>query len=495
MTTEQFDAIIIGAGQGGGPLASALARAGRLTALIERAHVGGTCINEGCTPTKTMVASARAAYLARRGADYGVVGTVTGVDLTRVRERKRGIVHTFREGSERRVARAGVNLIEGDARFSGVHSVVVESASGGTLHLSAPLIFINTGERPSRPAIAGQDEVAVLDSTSIMELDELPRHLVVLGGGYIGLEFGQMFRRFGSAVTIIQRGPRLLAREDADISDAVAKILREDGIDVLCGTQVDRASPAPEGGTMLTVHTGDATGAIHASHVLAAVGRTPNTDTLNAAAAGVALDDRGCVVVNDRLETTASGIYAIGDVKGGPAFTHVSYDDFRVLRTNLLGDGGANIRGRLVPYTVFIDPQLGRVGMSESQAVREGREVLVASMPMTHVARALEVDESRGMMKAVVDAASGEILGATVLGLEGGEVMSMLQIAMMGRLPYTALRDAVFAHPTLAESLNNLFRTLEAPVSASQRASKSSHVSSESVASRRDGRERQADAR
>jgi len=459
---HHYDAIIIGSGQGGGPLAMALAKAGRQTALVEREHVGGTCINEGCTPTKTMVASARAAYLARRASDYGVHTGPVSVNLAEVRERKRAIVERFRSGDQRRIQRDGVDLLMGEARFLSATSLEVRLNEGETRALAADTIIINTGARPASPPIDGLVRVACLNSTSIMELDVLPEHLLVIGGGYVGVEFGQMFRRFGSRVTIVQRGSQLLEREDADVAEAVAAILREDGIDVLLNTETVRAEPgAGDDKVRLTVRTLEGDQTLDGSHVLVAAGRVPNTEALNLPAAGVETDVRGNVRVNERLETNVPGVYAVGDVTGGPAFTHISYDDFRILRTNLLGEGGASTRNRLVPYTVFIDPQLGRIGLSEEEARKQGRNIRVASMPMSYVARALEVDESRGLMKAIVDSDTGEILGGAVLGIEGGEIMAMLEIAMLGHLPYTVLRDAIFAHPTLAESLNTLFATLD----------------------------------
>ncbi|HLL78727.1 MAG TPA: mercuric reductase [Ktedonobacteraceae bacterium] len=464
-TTTHYDAIVIGAGQSGGPLSSALAQAGRKTAIIERIHVGGTCINEGCTPTKTMVASARVAYLNRRSADYGVHHDPITIDMTKVRQRKRDIVESFRGGSQRRIeATEGLDLLMGEANFTGPKTLEVRMNSGETRQLSADLIFINAGERPAQPDIPGVENVPTLNSTTIMELDEVPEHLLVIGGGYVGLEFGQMFRRFGSNVTIVQRGPKLLAREDADVAEAVEKILREDGVEVLLETRplhVARSSQSGAQSITLTVQTKDGERVLNGTHLLLAAGRVPNTDWLNLKAAGIQTNKRGYIEVNDQLETNVPGIYALGDIKGPPAFTHISYDDFRIIRTNLLQNGHASIRDRIVPYTVFIDPQLGRVGMSESEARQQGRAIKVATMPMDYVARALEVDESRGFMKAVVDAETGQILGAAVLGIEGGEIMSMLEIAMMGKLQYTTLRDAVFAHPTLAESLNNLFSTID----------------------------------
>jgi pyruvate/2-oxoglutarate dehydrogenase complex dihydrolipoamide dehydrogenase (E3) component len=460
-TTEQYDANIIGSGQAGGPLATTLAQAGWKTALVEKEHVGGTCINEGCTPTKTMVASARVAYLARRAADYGVhTGPVT-VDLAQVRQRKRDVVKNFRNGSQGRIERTeGLDLLFGEARFVGPKSVEVYLNDGDARHLAAGHIFINTGARPANPPVEGLDRVPILNSTSIMELDSLPEHLLVLGGGYIGLEFGQMFRRFGSQVTIIQRGERLLAREDADVADAVARLLAEDGIEVLLNTSPVYAAQT-NGQIQLTVKMPAGERLLTGSHLLVAAGRVPNTDRLYLAATGVQTDKRGFIQVNERLETGVPGIYALGDVKGGPAFTHISYDDFRILRANLLQGGNATTANRLVPYTVFIDPQLGRVGLTEEEARASGRAIGVAKLPMSSVARAIEVAETRGFMKAIVDAETGQILGAAVLGLEGGEIMAILQMAMMGQVPYQVIRDAVFAHPTLAESLNNLFSALD----------------------------------
>lgn len=455
---KQYDAIVIGAGQAGGPLSTALARAGRKTAIIEREHVGGTCVNEGCTPTKTMVAGARVAYLARRGADYGVnTGPIT-VNMAQVRQRKRDIVTSFRNGSQSKIEEAdGVDLLLGEAGFTGPKALQVRLNDGTTQQLTADNIFINVGARPNSPPIKGLERVSYLDSTSIMELDRVPEHLLILGGGYIGLEFGQMFRRFGSQVTIVQRSDQLLTREDPDVAEEIANILREDGIEVLLETNAVQVEQNAAGGIDFTLHGPEGEYTLSGSHLLISIGRQPNTDLLNLEAAGVQTDRRGLIQVNERLETNVPGIYALGDVKGGPAFTHISYDDFRIIRTNLLEGGDATITNRLVPYTVFIDPQLGRVGLSEAEARQQGRNIRVARMPMAYVARALEVDEPRGLMKAVVDADTEQILGCAILGLEGGEIAGLVQVAMMGKLPYTALRDGIFAHPTLAESMNSLF--------------------------------------
>ena len=460
--SDRYDAIVIGSGQGGTPLCQALANAGMRTAIVEREHVGGTCINEGCTPTKTMVASGRVAYLARRGADYGVqTGKIT-VDMKRVRERKRAIVESFRNGGQARIEKTkNLDLIFGEARFTAAKSLEVSEKRGAKRVIAAEKIFINAGCRPAVPKIEGLSGVNYLDSTSVMELDAVPEHLLVLGGGYVGLEFGQMFRRFGSDVTVVQSAGRLLGREDADVASAVLDILREDGMEILLDAKTARVAGK---GSKIQVSVQAAPGAprtIEGSHLLVATGRVPNTDSLNATVAGIQADAKGFIKVNDRLETSAEGIYALGDIKGGPAFTHISYDDFRILRANVIEKGSASIAGRLVPYTVFIDPQLGRVGLTETEARQQQRKIRVAKMPMNYVARALEMDETRGFMKIIVDAGSKQILGAAILGIEGGEIMSQVQLAMMGKLPYTALQEAVFAHPTLSEALNNIFLHFE----------------------------------
>jgi pyruvate/2-oxoglutarate dehydrogenase complex dihydrolipoamide dehydrogenase (E3) component len=378
-----------------------------------------------------------------------------------VRQRKRDIVDSFRTGGEKRLHDAGVEVIMGEARFAGRKDLEVHLNSGETVRLSADNIFINVGARPATPPVEGLDSVPTLNSTTIMELDEVPEHLLVLGGSYVGLEFAQMFRRFGSEVTVVQRGTQLLSREDTDVAEAVTEIMRQDGIEVFLQSQAQRAEQDEDGGIQLTVSTPDGQSTLEGSHLLAAAGRPPNTEKLNLKVAGVETDKRGFIKVNERLETNVEGVYALGDVKGGPAFTHISYDDFRIIRTNLLEGGDATISDRKVPYTVFIDPQLGRAGLSEQEAREQERNIRVAKIPMSYVARAIEVDETRGFMKAVVDADTDQILGCAILGVEGGEIAAMLQIAMMGEVPYTTLRDTVFSHPTLSESLNTLFAAVE----------------------------------
>lgn len=500
MSPTKYAAVIIGSGQAGTPLAAAYAKAGHKTALIERTHIGGTCVNEGCTPTKTMVASGRAAYLARRAADYGVhtpggVDGVVSIDMLKVRQRKRDIVASFRGGNEGRVATAGVDVLKGSAAFTGPKTVAVALEDGSTVEVEGDAIFINVGERPALPTLPGLetlDPARVLDSTSIMELDAVPEHLLVLGGGYVGLEFAQLFRRLGAEVSVVQRGKQLLAREDAELAAEMEKILKEDGVDIHLNTAAVAISSSPakllslscrsssfSSASSSVTELGAAGGgggdlALFGSHILLATGRAPNTDSLNVAAAGIATTPRGYIVTNERLETSVPGVYALGDVKGPPAFTHISYDDFRIVQANVLTGLSMSaaeketfvpltITDRLVPYVVYTDPQLGHVGLHEWEAREKfpGRKLKTAKMPMAYVARALETDESRGMMKATVDAETGEILGFSCLGIEGGEVMSIVQMAMMGGVRYQKLQSAVFAHPALAESLNNLWGFLE----------------------------------
>jgi pyruvate/2-oxoglutarate dehydrogenase complex dihydrolipoamide dehydrogenase (E3) component len=455
--TERVDAIIVGSGQASTPLARALAGAGKKTAVIETKHVGGTCINEGCTPTKTMVASGRVAYLARRGTDYGVRTGPISVDLAKVRQRKRDIVESFRSGGEKRLQTTeSLELIYGFAEFTGPKTINVELRDGGSRTLEAEWIFLNTGLHAAVPPIPGLRDVVFLNNESIMELESVPEHLLVLGGGYIGLEFGQMFRRFGSEVTIIHRGHQLLDREDPDVADEVRKILTEDGIEILLEAETF-AVDSSEHSVQLAVRHGSETRTLTGSHLLVATGRIPNTEALNLDAAGIQTDEHGYIKVNEYLETSVAGIYALGDVKGGPAFTHISYDDYRIIAANLLRGERRSIRDRIVPSTVFIDPQLGRIGLTETEARAQGLKIRVAKMPMSYVARAIETDETRGFMKIIVDPDTEQILGAAVLGIEGGEIATIVQIAMQGKLKYTALRDGIFSHPTLAESLNNVF--------------------------------------
>ncbi len=465
---EQVDAIIIGSGQAGNPLAVALSKAGKKTVLIENRYVGGTCVNTGCTPTKTMIASAKAAEQARRGLEFGVHSGDVTVEMAEVRARKRATVDTWRSGSEKRLEEAEhVQLVRGLGRFTSPNTVEVRLAEGGTCTFQAGWIFINTGLSSITPDVEGIETVHYLTNESVMELDEVPGHLLVLGGSYIAVEFAQMFRRFGSRVTIVSTAEQLLPREDPDIADELKQILVEDGVVFVLGASA-KVAHVEDGTVVLNVNVdNNMDRQLTGTHLLLAVGRKPNTFALNLAAAGVTMDAHGYIQVNDRLETNVPGIYALGDVKGGPAFTHISYDDFRIVAANLLEGGQRTVSDRPVPYTVFTDPELGRIGMTETEARQAGRKIRVAKMPAASIARAYETGEKRGVMKVIVDAETEQILGAAVLTAEGGELASMLQIAIAGKLPYTALRDAVFSHPGWAEALNTIFSHWEEPAVAS----------------------------
>lgn len=459
---KQYDAIIIGAGQAGGPLARKLAAAGKKTAIIEKRWVGGTCVNDGCTPTKTMVASAKMAYLAANSAALGVKIKSFSVDLPKIKKRKDDIVHQARDGNQKSIEKTqNLDLLFGEAVFTGDKTISVKMNSGREKELKADLIFINTGAKPFVPEIEGINDIGYLDSTSIMELDHIPEHLLVIGGNYIGLEFGQMFRRFGSKVTVIERSGRIVSREDEDISEALTQILKDEKITILTNANTTRFKKKTGGKIVAIISKDGKEEKIKCSHVLIAVGRTPQSKALNLDSAGVKVDDKGYITVNDKLETNVKGIYALGDVKPGPAFTHISYNDYTIVYRNLIEQQKLTINNRAVPYCMFTDPQLGRIGMSEAEAKKLGIKYKVAKLPMAHVARAIETGDTRGFMKAVVDPDTKKILGAAVLGQEGGEIMTMLQMAMMGGITYEQIRYCVFAHPLYAESLNNLFLALE----------------------------------
>ena len=462
MADEQFDAVVIGTGQSGNPLALAMAKQGWRVAAVERRYVGGTCVNDGCSPSKTIDASAKAAYLARRGADFGVQTGPIAVNMHTIWERKQKIVLGSRDGNADSLAKA-CTLLMAEASFAeeqpGDGSFAIEvrlNDDGATRRLLTPRVFLNTGERPHPPQLEGLDTVPYLDSTSIMDLQEVPEHLVILGAGYIALEFAQMMLRFGARVTVLERSERIAAHEDDDVAECLRGILESDGIRIITCSSVDRVSGAA-GSITLHVKTDDGEQQVTGSHLLVATGRTPNVEALHLERVGVQQGKGGHIQVNDRLETNIPGIWAIGDVKGGPAFTHISYDDFRVVRTNLLQGGNASIAGRLTNYTMFTDPELGRIGMSEKDAADQGRKVRVAAIPARKIARLDEMDQAAGMLKAIVDAGTGQILGGVALVESGGEMAAQLELAMMGGLPYTALRDAIFAHPTRAEAWNNLF--------------------------------------
>ncbi len=458
---EKVDVIIIGAGQAGNPLSQAFATAGKKTVLIEEKYVGGTCVNYGCTPTKTMIASAEVANLARRSETFGLKIKKVTVNMKAVRERKDGIVTSFRNGSEKKIKSNGVNLIYGTAEFIDDKTIKVTTKKGKTKKITAETIIIDVGGSPNIPAIDGLDQVSYLNSTTIMELDEIPEHLVIIGGGYIALEFGQMFRRYGSEVTVLQHSEQLIGREDDDIAEEMKKILESEGIQVFLEANTKSIRKTAKNKIELNVALPNEERNLSGTHLLVAAGRNPNTKGLHLENTGIKLDSRGHIQVNEKLETNIPGIYAVGDVKGGPAFTHISYDDFRILKENLLEDGNRTTTNRMVPYVLFTNPQLGRIGVSAKEAKSKGLKFEVAKIPMNYVARAIETENTAGLMKVLVDPDSKQILGAAILGMEGGEIMAMLQIAMMGKLPYTALRDGIFAHPTLAEGLNTLFGALE----------------------------------
>lgn len=451
-----YDALVIGSGQAGNPLSHKLADLGWTVALVEKDRLGGTCINTGCTPTKTMVASAQVAHYARHAARWGVQTEGVRVDLAAVVARKDRVVDQWRSGIARKVEqRKNLHLYHGHARFTGPRQVRV-----GDETLEGERVFIDTGTRPIVPPIEGLADVGALDNAGAMRLTEVPEHLLVLGGGYIGLEFGQMFRRFGSQVTVVHRGPQILPREDADVVEALQHALEAEGLRFVLGASTTRAA-RQDSGVALTVQVGDAVETVRGSHLLVATGRRPNTDDLGLENAGIATDAHGFVRVNERLETSVPGVWALGDVKGGPAFTHISYNDYQIVYANLVEGGARTTDHRIVPYAVFTDPQLGRVGLTEREARATGRPLKVGKIPMSWVARAIERDETAGLMKLVVDAETDQILGAAILSLEGGELVQILHAAMLAKAPYTLLKGAIYIHPTLAEGFWTLMEEVK----------------------------------
>lgn len=456
-----YDAIIIGAGQGGSPLARTLASQGRKTALIEKSAMGGTCINTGCTPTKALIASASAAHHVHHAVKYGVHARNPEVNIQEVMNRKDEIVEMFREGAEKGMENTeNLDVIYGTASFSDKKTVEVKLYDGGAKTLSGDLIFIDTGSRTMVPSIEGVDQVKTYDNTTIMEIEELPKHLMIIGGGYIGLEFGQMFHRFGSNVSIFEHGERLIRHEDEDVSKEIANILEAEGLKIHLNYKVNAVSQKNDEIEI----TGDSGGNQYSyagTHLLIATGRAPNTEGLNLDKADVETDEKGHIMVNDKLETTAEGVYALGDVTGGLQFTHTSFNDYTILKQNLLSTNGrATKSDERITYTVFTDPQIGRAGLNEQVAKERGVAYKVAKLPMEKVARAIETSHTKGFMKALVDEQTDKIIGASIVGMEGGEIAAALQIAMMGGLTYQQIRDGVFPHPTLTESLNNLFMTI-----------------------------------
>ena len=453
----KYDAIIIGSGQAGNPLSHQLADLGWTVALIEKSHLGGTCINTGCTPTKTMVHRAQVAHYARHAARWGVQSGQVSVDLARIVLQKDQIVQSFRDGQQRQVdRRPNLRLYRGQARFVSPHQIKV-----GEHLLESEKIFIDTGARPLIPSIPGLDTVGYLTNESIMELTQLPVHLIILGGGYVGLEFGQMFHRLGSRVTIIHRSEQILPREDPEVAAELQKALAAEGVDFLLNTRTT-AVERKDGSIILAIEGSHGLSTVTGSNLLVATGRLPNSDDLGVDKAGIETERKGFIKVNGRLETNVPGIWALGDVKGGPAFTHISYNDFQIVYGNLVEGRTLSVDNRIVPYCVFTDPQLGRVGMTEKEARVKGYKLKVGKIPMTSVARALERDETAGLMKIVVDAMNDHILGASILSSEGGELVQILGTLMLSNQPYTLLRGAVYIHPTLAEGFFSLMEDVKA---------------------------------
>ena len=458
---ETYDAIIIGSGQAGTPLSKKLAKKGWKTALIEKDLIGGTCTNVGCTPTKTMIASAKRMYDCKNAVHLGVHPGKIKLNINEVLDRKDKVVESFRNGATKGLKKTdNLKIIFGAAVFTGKKIVKVTHKNGKEEELTAEKIFIDVGGRPSIPEIEGLKNIPWLTSTTMMELQEVPEHLLIIGGGYIGLEFGQMYRRFGSKITILEDGKRFMKKEDEDIAGCVREFLEAEEIEILTDAQIQLVKKETNG-IKAVVQVAQKERTIHCSHILLATGRQPNTDLLKVKAGGIKTNDKGFVVVNDQLETSVKGVYALGDVKGGPEFTHIAYNDYIVVYNNLIGGKNQNYHDRLVPYTMFTDPQLGRVGITEEEAKKKGLNYRVATFLMKNVARAIETGDTRGMMKAIVDADSGAILGAAIVGEQGGEVMTVLQMAMVGGVKWQQIRSLPIAHPLYAESLNNLFMQLE----------------------------------
>ncbi|MBV9727773.1 MAG: FAD-containing oxidoreductase [Gammaproteobacteria bacterium] len=452
---DRYDAIIIGTGQAGPSLAARLADAGMQVAVIERGHFGGTCVNNGCTPTKTLIASAEVAHLARRAADYGLDTGPVKIDMRRVKARKDALIERYRSSLEKWLAtHRNVTVYRGQAHFTGERALEV-----GAEKLSAERVFIDVGGRPSVPDLPGVREVRFLTSESMMDVDFVPEHLVVVGGSYVGLEFAQMYRRFGSQVSVIEMGPRLIGREDEEVSDAIRDILAAEGIEVRVNAKCIALESVPQG-VRVKVDCSTGVPGVTGTHVLLAVGRVPNTEALGLHEAGIDTDERGYIEVDDTLETSASNVYALGDCNGRGAFTHTAYNDYEIVADNLLKGAHRKVTDRIPIYALFTDPPLGRVGKSEAQARREGHELLIGRMPMSDVARAREKGETQGFMKVIIDARSQQILGAAVLGVGGDEVVHSLVDAMYGHLPYTVVQHGVRIHPTVSELIPTMLGEL-----------------------------------
>ncbi|TPG33472.1 FAD-containing oxidoreductase [Mycolicibacterium hodleri] len=454
--TTTFDAIIVGAGQAGPPLAGRLTEAGQSVAVIERKLVGGTCVNYGCIPTKTLVASAHTAHTARRGAEYGISTGAVSVDMAAVKARKDKISQDDRHGLESWLeGMDGCTLIRGHARFEGPHTIRVDDQV-----LEADRIFLNVGGRATAPAIPGLDDVDYLTNVGILDLDVLPDHLVIIGGSYIGLEFAQMYRRFGARVSVVERGPRVTAREDEDVSAAIQQILEAEGIDVHLGATGMRITKNTNGSGDFDLYPRDGAEPISGSHLLVATGRQPNTDDLGLDVAGIETDARGYVTVDDQLRTSVENVWAMGDCNGRGAFTHTSYNDFEIVAANVLDDDPRRVSDRVPTYALYIDPPLGRAGMTAAEVLASGRKALVGKRPMTRVGRAVEKGETQGFMKIVVDAETKHILGASILGVGGDEVVQDILDMMTAGLPYTAISRTMHIHPTVSELVPTVLQEL-----------------------------------
>jgi pyruvate/2-oxoglutarate dehydrogenase complex dihydrolipoamide dehydrogenase (E3) component len=452
-----YDAIIIGAGQAGPALAVRLAITGMKVAIVERKLFGGTCVNNGCIPTKTLVASARAAHIARRAGEYGVMinGSLV-VDMKKVKERKDAVVRRSNEGVEQWLkSTENLTVYEGHARFENPHQLRV-----GNEILEADKIFINVGGRASAPPLLGIDQISYLNNSSMMEVDFLPNHLIVIGGSYIGLEFAQMYRRFGSEVTVVEMAPRLIQREDEDISDAIRTILENEGIHIRTGAECIALEKRSD---RVSVNVDCASGdtSVIGSHVLLAVGRVPNTNDLGLERAGVAVDQRGYIQVDDQLRTNVDGIYALGDCNGKGAFTHTSYNDYEIVAANILDGDRRRVSDRITAYALYTDPPLGRAGMTEQEVRKSGRKTLIGKRPMARVGRAVEKGETQGFMKVLIDAETKEILGASLLGIECDEVIHSILDVMYAKAPYTVIQRAMHIHPTVSELIPTLLGELK----------------------------------
>jgi len=458
---EQFENVILGSGQGGKLLAWHLAEAGRRTAVVERRWIGGSCPNVNCMPSKNEIWSAKVAHLTRHAAQFGAMTGPVLTDMAVVRRRKRDMVEAQIAQHVQRYRTSGAELIMGSGRFVAPKTLEVRLNDGGTRVLAAGQIFLNVGTRAVIPNVPGLEAARPLTNIEALELDYLPPHLIVLGGGYVGLELAQAYRRFGSRVTVVEQGAQLMAREDPDVSTEIQRILGDEGIEFLVAAEILRVEGRSGDDVRFIVRTPSGEQEIEGSDILVAAGRTPNTAGIGLEQAGVELDTRGYIRVNERLETSAPEVWAIGECAGSPQFTHVSIDDFRIIRDNLAG-GKRSTRDRLVPYCMFTDPPLAHVGLSEGDARRLGLPARVARLPMSAVLRAQTIDETRGFMKALVGASDERILGFTMVGPEAGEVLAVVQTAMLADLPYSALRDAILAHPTMAEGLDPLLSNVPA---------------------------------